>query len=214
MWADGHHVVAGAVAGLTLPLTVFALNLPFPAAVGIAGALYLGIVLILAPRRMTDRIKLGEIGRAQGELVASLIEDGEKNVMRLREASRGLRTEAAAQTAFHLAEVAHGILERLAAEPAKLPVVRRFLTYYLPRSAEIAEGLGIVERQQIPDAKRQAEIGTVLAKLDQAFTFYADSFAQAELDTLDVELKLIGRALSDDLGPSRVEPQLPTKRGS
>ncbi len=111
-----------------------------------------------------------------------------------------LASRRASRTTSHLADVAHGILDRLTAEPGKLPAVRRFLTYYLPRSAEITEGLGIVERQRTPDHMRLAEIEATLTKLDQAFTFYADSFAQAELDTLDVELKLLGRSLAEDLG--------------
>ncbi len=102
--------------------------------------------------------------------------------------------------------MARGILDRLAAEPGKLPAVRRFLTYYLPHSAEIAEGLGVIERQRVPDTKRRGEIEATLSKLDQAFTYYADSFAQAELDMLDVELKLLSRSLAEDLAPLSAEP--------
>lgn len=195
-----HHLAAGAAAALVLPLCAVALGLPFPVALAIAVVLYAGLALILAPRRAAERINPGQVGRVQAELVAELIEQGEAVVARLRESARGSRSHAATRTTFHLADVAHGILDRLAAEPGKLPSVRRFLTYYLPRSAEIAEGLGIVERQRTPDPGRLAEIEATLTKLDQAFTYYADSFAQAELDTLDVELKLLGRSLAEDLG--------------
>lgn len=195
-----HHLVAGVVAALALPLCAFVLGLPFPVALVMAVVLYGGVALVLAPRRAAERINPGQVGRVQAELVAELIEQGEGVVARLREAARGLGSKAASRTTSHLAEVAHGILDRLAAEPGKLPAVRRFLTYYLPRSAEIAEGLGLVERQRTPDHGRLAEIEGTLTKLDQAFTYYADSFAQAELDTLDVELKLLGRSLAEDLG--------------
>lgn len=195
-----HHLAAGVVAASALPLCAVMLGLPFPVALVIATGLYAGIALVLAPRRATERINPGQVGRVQAELVAELIEQGETTVARLHEAARGLSSRTAGRTTSHLAEVAQGILDRLAAEPGKLPAVRRFLTYYLPRSAEIAEGLGIVERQRTPDVQRLAEIEATLTKLDQAFTYYADSFAQAELDTLDVELKLLGRSLAEDLG--------------
>src|SRR5262249_51538040 len=162
---------------------VFGLKLPFAAALAIAATLYAGIALALSPRRLADRIKVGEIGRGQAELVAGLVEEGEATVARLREAGRRLRRPAAAATTAHLSGTAHGILDRLAAEPEKLASVRRFLTYYLPRSAELAEGLGVVEGQRNPDLKRLTELEAILGRLDQAFTFYADSFAQAELDT-------------------------------
>jgi hypothetical protein len=209
--SGGNHIAAGAVAALALPLGVFGLSLPFPAVILVAAVLYAGVALVLAPRRVAERIKPGQVGRVQAELVAGLIEEGEATVTRLREAARGLRSKDACTTTTHLADAAQGILDRLSGEPEKLPAVRRFLTYYLPRSAEIAEGLKIVEGQRRPDSKRQVEIEATLTRLDQAFTFYADSFAQAELDTLDVELKLIGRALADDLGPLKAEP-VPVKR--
>jgi len=211
MGGGGNHIVAGLVAALALPLGVFVLNLPFLAVILIAAVLYAGAALALAPRRTADRIKTGQVGRAQAELVASLVEEGEATVARLKEAARALRTASTGKTVAHLAETAQGILDRLAAEPDKLAAVRRFLTYYLPRSAEIAEGLGVAEQQRSADPKRQAEIEGILGKLDQAFGFYADSLSQAELDTLDVELKLMSRALADDLGTSGAEP-VPIKR--
>ncbi len=211
MGGGGNHIVAGAVAALVLPLGVFVLNLPFLAVVLVAAVLYAGVALVLAPRRVADRIRAGQVGRAQAELVASLIEEGEATVARLKEAARALRATSTGRTVGHLAETAQAILDRLAAEPDKLAAVRRFLTYYLPRSAEIAEGLGVVEQQRATDPKRQAEIEGILGKLDQAFGFYADSLSQAELDMLDVELKLMSRALAEDLGTSESEP-LPTRR--
>lgn len=206
MPAGFNHVLAGLVAALALPLAAIKLELPFPVALIIAVVLYAGFALLLTPRRAAERITAGKVGRAQVELVAELIEEGEAAVARLRDVARGLRSKEAGRTVTHLAEVARGILDQLAVEPGKLPAVSRFLTYYLPRSAEIAEGLGTIERQRVPDAKRQNEIEATLAKLDHAFTYYADSFAQAELETLDVELKLLSRSLAEDLMPSRAAP--------
>lgn len=207
-----NHIIAGLAAALALPLAAVAAGLPFVAALVIAVLLYAGLALMLAPRRAAERIAPGQVGRVQAELVAGLIEEGEASVARLRDAARGLRSKEAGRTVAHLAEVARGLLDRLAAEPGKLPAVRRFLTYYLPRSAEIAEGLGTVEQQRVPDEKRQREIEATLGKLDQAFTYYADSFAQAELDTLDVELRLLSRSLAEDLAAPSPEPSfLPRK---
>ena len=201
-----NHLVAGVAAALALPLAAIGLDLGFPVALVLAIALYAGLALLLAPRLAAERINPARVGRVQAELVAGLIDEGEAAVARLREVARGLRAEEASRLTGHLAEVARGILDRLAAEPGKLPAVRRFLTYYLPRSAEIAEGLVTLERQRSPDAKRQVDIEAALAKLDQAFTFYADSFAQAELDTLDVELKLLSQSLAEDLAPVADHP--------
>lgn len=193
-----NHLIAGAASALALPAATFGLGLPFPAALPVAVALYAGLALLLAPRR------LPAVGTGQAEFIAGLIADGEATVGRLRVATRALQAADARRTVAHLAEVGQAILDRLAAEPGKLPAVRRFLTYYLPQSAAIAEGLGTVERQRVPDARRRAEIGAVLVKLDQAFITYADSFAQGDLDALDVDLKLLGHSLEADLAPTTV----------
>lgn len=202
MGKGSNHLAAGLAAALALPCGAFALGLPFPVALGLAALLYAAVALLLAPRRAADRIAPGTATRAQAELVAGLVEEGEAAVARLRASARLLKSKPAAATTAHLAEVGRGILDRLAAEPAKLPAVRRFLTYYLPRSADLAEGLAVVEGQRAPDGRRQAEVEATLARLDGAFTYYADGFARGELDALDTELKLLGRALAEDLGPA------------
>ncbi|GLS23667.1 hypothetical protein GCM10007874_66880 [Labrys miyagiensis] len=214
MRGGGNHLIAGLAAALALPAGVFALNLPFLVVIAIAAVLYAGLALVLAPRSTAERVNLGEVGRAQAELVGSLVEEGEATVARLKEAARALRAGSTGKTVAHLAETAQGILDRLVAEPDKLSAVRRFLTYYLPRSAEIAEGLGVVEKQRSADPARQAEIETILGKLDQAFSFYADSLSQVQLDTLDVELKLMSRALAEDLGGAAPQPVRIERKGS
>jgi 5-bromo-4-chloroindolyl phosphate hydrolysis protein len=171
-------------------------------------------VLLFSRRRTIDRVDPNRVGQAQAELVASLIEDGETVIARLKLAAQKLQSKDAASKAGHMAEIARSILDRLAEEPDKLSAVRRFLTYYMPRSAEIAEGMVVVETQRSPDRKRLGEIADIMGKLDHAFTFYSDSFAQAELDTLDVELRLLSRSLTEDVAPAAAEIRSTNERAS
>lgn len=194
-----NHIAGGIAAAVALPVGVFALNLPFVLMVPIALGIYAGVALLLAPRRAIDRIDPERVGRAQASLVAGLIEDGEGVVARLEDAAGKLATKDVAAKVAHMAKVAQSILDRLAGEPGKLPAMRRFLTYYLPRAADLAEGMVVVEGLKAGDPKRRADLEDMLGKLDHAFTYYSDSFAQAELDVLDVELKLIARSLSEDI---------------
>lgn len=194
-----NHVAGGIAAAIALPISVFALNLPFVPALAIAAGIYAGVALLLAPRRAIDRIDPERVGRAQAALVAGLIEDGEAVVARLEGAAGELASKDAAGKVAHMAKVAQSILDRLAAEPGKLSVMRRFLSYYLPRAADLAEGMVVVEGLKAGDPKRRADLEDMLGKLDHAFTYYSDSFAQAELDVLDVELKLLARSLSQDI---------------
>ncbi|WP_448952778.1 5-bromo-4-chloroindolyl phosphate hydrolysis family protein [Labrys neptuniae] len=207
----GNHLIAGVAAAGVIPLGVFGLNLPVLAVVPLAALLYGGIVLVLAPRRAVERIDADKVGRAQAELVGSLVEEGQASVRRLEAAAAGLSKPTTRQSVSHLAQTAQGILDKLVSEPGKLAAVRRFLTYYLPRSVEIAEGLGLAEKQRGWNTARQSETEAILVKLDQAFGFYADSLSQAELDALDVELKLMSRALAEDIGGDE-RPSQPVQR--
>lgn len=206
--AGWNHIAGGIAAAVAVPVGVFVLNLPFFLALPIALGIYAGVAILLAPRRAIDRIDPDRVGRVQATLVAGLIEEGEGVVARLKEAARKLASKEAAGKAAHMAAVAQSILDRLAQEPGKLSVMRRFLTYYLPRAADLAEGMVVVEGLKAGDPKRLADLEDMLGKLDHAFTYYSDSFAQAELDVLDVELKLIARSLAEDIGePGQSVPQ-------
>ena len=83
--------------------------------------------------------------------------------------------------------------------------MRRFLTYYLPRAAEIAEAyalLGSAPR----DTAGMTATGDLIDRLETAFTHYAASLQDAELGKLDIELKLRrvrSTRISDRRGASR-----------
>ena len=55
------------------------------------------------------------------------------------------------------------------------------------------------ETDRHPDRLREAK--DMIARLDAAFTHYADSLVDADLGTLDIDLKLLRKSLDDDLGP-------------
>lgn len=196
-----NHVAGGVCAAVILPLLVLALHLPFLAALVIAMLVYGGVAFLLTPRRAVERIDASKVGRAQAELVASLIGQAEAEIEKLRQAGERIRSAGSAKLVAHLGQVGSDILKALAADPEKLPSVRRFLTYYLPRSAELAEGVALLETQRKPDPDRTAKAEAMLTRLDTAFTHYADNLAETDLDELDVELKLLERSLAEDIGP-------------
>ena len=208
------HIAAGVAAAAALPVGEFALGLPLALAIPAAVAVYAGTALAftLGPRARPAPIDFARIDRAQSGVVADLLKDGEAQIARLRAASRQLRSVTARPILGQMADAARKILDRLAAEPGKLASVRRFLTYYLPRSAEIAEGLVTIERQRNADMMRLVETEAMLARLGRAFLFYADAFDKADIETLDVEMKLVDRALAEDLGAA--EPRIPPSSGS
>jgi hypothetical protein len=95
----------------------------------------------------------------------------------------------------HLAGVARSISEGIEKDPLRIDRVRRFLTYYLtyylPRAAEMAEAYRALEGSSGVDAARLSATGEIIDRLSGAFTEYAGNLRDAELDKLDIELKLL-----------------------
>lgn len=74
------------------------------------------------------------------------------------------------------------------------------MTYYLPQAAEVADGYAVIETKKIEDPKRLAEVASIIDKLRDAFVHYADGLAEADLGTLDTDLRQIESSLAKDIG--------------
>lgn len=103
-----------------------------------------------------------------------------------------------------LAGVARNIFGEIEKDPLRIDRVRRFPTYYLPRAAEMAEAYQALESSPGADAARLSAIGEIIDRLSGAFTEYARNLRDAELDKLDIELKLLKRSLDEDVGAPTV----------
>jgi 5-bromo-4-chloroindolyl phosphate hydrolysis protein len=105
----------------------------------------------------------------------------------------------------HLARISREIFAGVEEDPLRIDRVRRFLTYYLPRAADLAEAYALLEKGSTRDATRIAATSDLIDRLDAAFTHYAANLQEADLGNLDIELKLLKSSLDEDLGPP---PQL------
>ena len=119
------------------------------------------------------------------------------------EAATLIRAPKVAERVRHLVKIARDIFAAIERDPLRIDRVRRFLTYYLPRAAEIAEAYGSLERSSAPDAERLNATGALIDRLDTAFTRYAANLQDADLDKLDIELKLLKSSLDEDIGPAQ-----------
>ncbi|HEY4250288.1 MAG TPA: 5-bromo-4-chloroindolyl phosphate hydrolysis family protein [Roseomonas sp.] len=193
MFRDGPHWLPawGAASALLLVLEL-GLGLGFPAALGAGLLLGLVLLLVLRPRGLSERIPTG----GRGELVRKLITEAEPQLARLRATAAQLRGPGMGTRFAHMAEVAEAVMQALAADPARITQGQRLLTYLLPRAAQLADGLRLVEAQAEPDPDRQSRLAAMTGRLDNAFTRSRDSLAEPELRALDLELKLLEDALA------------------
>jgi 5-bromo-4-chloroindolyl phosphate hydrolysis protein len=198
---SGIEWIAGAVAtAVLLPLLAIGLGMPFWIACIISVLGGGGIVAILAPRKLFAQLDASGAARGRIEFARELLTDAEPLAARIEAAATSIRAPKVAERVRHLVSMARSIFAAIEKDPLRIDRVRRFLTYYLPRAAEIAEAYGSLERSVAPDTARIAATGELIDRLDVAFTRYAASLQDADLDKLDIELKLLKSSLDDDLG--------------
>jgi 5-bromo-4-chloroindolyl phosphate hydrolysis protein len=193
-------IAGGAAAAVLLPLLAIGVGMPFWIAGLISVAAGGGMVAVLAPRNRFAELDASGIGRSKIAFAQELLTEAEPLADRMEAAAAEIREAKVAERVRHMVKVAREIVAAIEADPLRIDRVRRFLTYYLPRAAEIAEAYGLLERSAVPDATRLAATGEMIDRLDAAFARTASSLQDADLEKLDIELKLLKSSLDEDLG--------------
>jgi 5-bromo-4-chloroindolyl phosphate hydrolysis protein len=207
-------LAGGAAAAMVVPLLAIGTGMPFWLACLIGAAAGAGVGAILAPRTAFPRLDASGAARGKITFARELLTEAEPSAKRLEAAARTIRARKVADRVQHLASIAHRIFAAIETDPLRVDRVRRFLTYYLPRAAEIAEAFGALENSPLPDAMRMTSTGELIDRLDVAFTRYAANLQDADLDKLDIELKLLKSSLDEDLGAAIPPPSTPLDQGN
>lgn len=202
MAAGTNWIAGGLVAAVLLPVLSLGVGIPFWIALVISATAGGGVLALLEPGRLFPRLEASGAARAKIEFARELLVEAAPQADRIEAAARSIRAGRVADQTKHLAAVARDIFAGIEKDPLRVDRVRRFLTYYLPQAADIAEAYGTLERSPTPDAARIAATGELIDRLDSAFTRYAANVQDAALDNLDIELKLLRSSLDQDLGPA------------
>lgn len=195
-------IAGGAAAAILLPLLAIAVGMPFWIACAISVAAGGGLVALLSPRRLFEGLDASGAARGKIEFARELLTDAEPLAVRLEVAVSSIGTPRVAERVRHLARISREIFAAIEDDPLRIDRVRRFLTYYLPRAADLAEAYALLEKGSTRDASRITATGDLIDRLDAAFTHYAGNLQEADLGNLDIELKLLKSSLDEDLGPS------------
>ena len=192
-------IAGGAAAAVALPVLAIGIGMPFWIAGLVSATAGGGLAFLLSPRKPFGR--LDGSGAAQGkiEFARDLLTEAEPYAVRLEIAVNSIRTANVSERVRHLAKISREIFAAIENDPLRIDRVRRFLTYYLPRAADIAEAYAVLEKGT-RDTTRIATTGEMIDRLDDAFTHYAANLQEADLGNIDIELKLLKSSLDEDLG--------------
>jgi 5-bromo-4-chloroindolyl phosphate hydrolysis protein len=197
---DGNWIVAGMVTAILVPILTFSAGMPIWIAAVIGLFVFAGLVFLLAPRRLFEGLDIRAIGRGRVAFAKDLLDGALPAAQRLETVADDIADKETAGRVRHLAEIAADVFRKVEARPESANAVRRFLSYYLPRAAEVAEGFAVIEAKRAPDRKQLEDVRAVLVKLEDAFVHYADSLIADALGTFDIDLRLIQASIKEDLG--------------
>lgn len=190
-------LAAGVAAAAVLPLCVLLLGLPLWFGIAVAALVFAGITLALRPHGFG--LRLDAMTEAQHETTDALVSDATEALGRLQAAARLVKDAAMKKAIAALATTAGGILEHVRDQPGRAMAVRRFLTFYLPNAAAIAEGWQTLEGNAQPSPERMAQTREVMAALKDAFAKFENQADAPELEELDLNLKVVKDSLKADL---------------
>nr|WP_246673232.1 5-bromo-4-chloroindolyl phosphate hydrolysis family protein [Mesorhizobium sp. B2-4-14] len=173
---------------------------PFLVSAVISALVFAGLVFVLAPRQLFEGLDLSSISGSRVAFARELLAQAQPAADRLTAAAGSIADRDMKAKVKNLSDIAADVISKVEQKPETAPSVRRFLTYYVPQAAEVAEGYATLANRRAPSQARLANVGAVIAKLQDAFVHYADSLADSELGTLDVDLRLIQESLKEDIG--------------
>ena len=177
-WSGMNWIAGGAAAAILLPLLVIGVGMPFWIAGLISAAAGGGLVVLLSPRRLFEGSGR-QRRRARQDRVCARAPDrcrAAGDPPRSRRAARSARRRSPSAS-VHLARISREIFAGIEEEPLRVDRVRRFLTYYLPRAADLAEAYALLEKSGNRDTKRLAATSDLIDRLDTAFTSLRDKSA-------------------------------------
>lgn len=191
---------AGVAAAIVLPAAALGLHLPWWLALLIAAAVFVGLWLVLKRGSglgsgLTDEAVLD----ARGDTARDLLTGASAAVDRLKSAAKAIKDQGMRDQVDQLSKVGERVLREVRDDPDRAMAVRRLLTFYLPNAASVADGWRTLETRALPSPQRMTQTREVMGGLTQAFAKYADDVAAPELQTLDLDLKVLKDALKADL---------------
>jgi hypothetical protein len=189
--------VAGVAAAIALPACVFWLQLPLWLSLTVAGGIFLGLYFALRPSGFG--LNMDALQEAQSDTTRGLISDGSDALDRLKRTVPAIQDTSMKKAVQGLCGTADKILANIKTDPVRVMAVRRFLTFYLPNAASIAEGWQTLERNASLSPERVAQTRDVMSALGDAFKKFASDADAPELQELDLNLKVVKDSLKADL---------------
>jgi len=191
--------MAGVAGALALPALALGVHAPLWLAALVSLAVFGGVWFIASAARPGATAGEEDAIEARSEVTRALLTDALGALDRLDRAQKRITDPIMKKLVADLESIGERVLKDVRANPDRAMKVRRLLTFYLPNAAGIAEGWQTLETRALPSPERVKQTREVMQGLSEVFRRFADDAAQGELQSLDLDLKVVKDAMSSDL---------------
>ena len=191
-------LLAAMAAAVVMPAAAIGLHLPLWLDLGLSGGTFAGGFLLLRSGKQ-DTLDEQMLSDARNQTGLGLIPDAAAALDRMRKALSQIKDPGVRGQIDSLVRTGQKVLGDVRADPSRAMAVRRLLTFYLPNAASIAEGWVALEGRSTPSSERMAQTGATLRSLNEAFAKFSDDMVEPQMQTLDIDLKVVNDALKADL---------------
>ena len=191
-------LLAALAAAAVMPAAAVGLHLPLWLDLGLSGGTFAGGFLLLRSGKQ-DTLDADMLTDARNQTALGLVRDGQAALDRMKKALTQIKDPAVRGQVDSLARTGQKVVSDVRADSSRAMAVRRLLTFYLPNAASIAEGWVALEGRATPSPERMAQTGATLRALNEAFAKFSDNMVEPQMQTLDIDLKVVNDALKADL---------------
>jgi hypothetical protein len=199
-------LLAAVAAALAFPATAIGFDLPIWLSAALSASVAGGSYLVLHAGRKPGELDDGAVAEALSHTRRGLLADATGALEQLKRIHAQVRDPSVRGQIADLFTTGQKVVAGVRADPSKTMAVRRLLTFYLPNAASLAEGWLALEGRAIPSPERMTQTAGTLRALTDAFHRFSDDLAQPQMQTLDIDLKVVNDALKADLADAGTLP--------
>lgn len=149
--------------------------------------------------------------------VDALIKERDRALAEMHRLNDAIPDEKISAQIDHLEEVTRSILDHVAANPKKLPQIRRFMEYYLPTTLKILNAYDRMDSTGISGSNidtTKAKVASMMETITQAYDKQLDALFGEEALDISTDITVMENLLArEGLGGMNITDQKPEENG-
>lgn len=196
---DNRFLIGGVLGALLVPLLAFVFKLPFLVALIVGAIVFAAIAFVFQPRKLFENLNADAIAAGGVKAAEAILSQAYTDIATVERTAKLITDTSIRDVLQRLAVEARAAAKDVETSPDRLSSVRRLLTYYVPRTGDIAANYAEIAAKTTVSPQQHERMQTALAHLEDTYQHYRQQSVSGESQELDVELDLLDRSIKQDL---------------